>query len=310
MPVFFHLPSASSDTLYGFHRSSYQRSQITENLQKQEIKLPESTTKHRNLFPLHISNWQTPVLADSVWKQLSDRLDGLDPPILYALSSFKLLKWKERGYSSCFLVYGVEALGLMTLCALGLHLRMRTPRRTRPLLQFLQTKDKVSRCCQPPRSHQLRRPQLLIPALPKTVFWTQYHCPQRQAHLLRVWENKLSHPQRRQKKGCWSYKLLPSRQNLPSTSVLKQSHLFFPTPPWNFFRALPERRMKEAFLQTQLEAWEIDHHEKRISAEVTALAAKEPANKNQVLKQPEESKKILFFPPFLMIWFIRLQASS
>ena len=309
MPVFFHLPSASSDTLCCSHKSSYQRSQITENLQKQEIKLPESTTKHRNLFPLHISNWQTPVLADSVWKQLSDRLDGLDPPILHALSSFKLLKWKEQGYLSCFLVYGVEALGLMTLCALGLHLRI-TPRRTWPLLQFLQTKDKVSRCCQPPRSHQLRRPQLLIPALPKTVFWNQYHCPQRQAHLLRVWENKLSHPQRRQKKGCWRYKLLPSRQNLPSSSVLKQSHLFFPTPPWNFFRALPERRMNKAFLQTQLEAWEIDRHEKHISAEVTALAAKEPANKNQVLKQPEESKKILFFPPFLMIWFIRLQANS
>lgn len=54
--------------------------------------------------------------------------------------------------------------------------------------------------------------------------------------------------------------------------------------------------MKETFLQTQLEAREIDRRGKRISAEVTALAAKEPANKNQVLKQPEESKKILFFP--------------
>ena len=298
MPVFFHLPSASSDTLYCFHRSSYERSQITQNLQKQEIKLPESTTKHRNLFPLHISNWQTSVLADSVWKQLSERLEGLYPPILLELSSFQLLKWKEQGYLSCFRVYGVEALGLMALCTLGLQLRMRTPRRMRPLLQFLQTKDKVSRCCQPPRSHQLRWPQLLIPALPKTVFWNQYHCPQRQVHLLRVWENKLSHPQRRQKKGCWSYKRLPSRRNLPSSSVLKQSQWFFPTPPWNFFRALPERRMNKAFLQTQLEAWEIDRHRKRTSAEVTALEAKEPANKNQVLKQLEESKKILFFPPF------------
>ncbi|OWK07027.1 MMRN1, partial [Cervus elaphus hippelaphus] len=47
--------------------------------------------------------------------------------------------------------------------------------------------------------------------------------------------------------------------------------------------------MNETFLQTQLEAWEIDRHGKRISAEVTALAAKEPASKSRVLKQPEEN---------------------
>ena len=61
--MFPHLPLASSDTLHCFHRSSYQRSQITQNLQEQELKLPESATQHRNLFPPHISNWPSSLLS-------------------------------------------------------------------------------------------------------------------------------------------------------------------------------------------------------------------------------------------------------
>lgn len=57
---------------------SYQRSQITYNLKKQEISLPESATKHRNLFPLHISYRQSSLLADTVQRQLQKRLEGLN----------------------------------------------------------------------------------------------------------------------------------------------------------------------------------------------------------------------------------------
>lgn len=53
---FSHLPRASSETLPCFHRSIVpERSHITQNLQKQEMTLPESTTNTETCF-LHTSH--------------------------------------------------------------------------------------------------------------------------------------------------------------------------------------------------------------------------------------------------------------
>lgn len=43
--------------------------------------------------------------------------------------------------------------------------------------------------------------------------------------------------------------------------------------------------------------WKIDPHGKHISAEVTAVKAKEPTIKSQALKQLEESKETSFLSP-------------
>lgn len=127
-----------------------------------------------------------------------------------------------------------------------------------------------------------------------------------------MWETQLSHPQRRQK-GCWSYSLSPSQPNLASSSAQEQSRWSFPTLQWNFFRALPERQVNKPSLPTQWQvAREIDPHGKHTSAEVTAVEARKPTIKNQVLKQREESKKhsFLFFSLSPTIKSLRLQANS
>lgn len=53
--------------------------------------------------------------------------------------------------------------------------------------------------------------------------------------------------------------------------------------------------MNKPFLETSLEVWKIDLHEKHTSAGVTEVEANETAIKNQVLKRPEESKNHFFF---------------
>lgn len=52
--------------------------------------------------------------------------------------------------------------------------------------------------------------------------------------------------------------------------------------------------MNKPFLETSLEVWKIDLHEKHTSAGVTEVEANETAIKNQVLKRPEESKNHFF----------------
>lgn len=62
--------------------------------------------------------------------------------------------------------------------------------------------------------------------------------------------------------------------------------------------------MNKPFLETSLEAWKIDLHEKHTSAGVTEVEANETAIKNQVLKRPEERTGVLMYTlDYLPQWY-------